>query len=123
MPIFTRFLTPADYGILSYTNSVISFIYIFCTLSLNSYVLRFYFDCKDEIEQRKMLGNIFCFIALVNIFVLVLLNVSGPRIIDISNISVPWKPYFRLAVFNNFLESFSIIPMVYYRVKQNAKSL
>ena len=28
MPIFTRFLSPADYGILSYTNSVISFIYI-----------------------------------------------------------------------------------------------
>lgn len=121
MPIFTRFLTPADYGILSYTNSVISFIYIFSTLSLNSYVLRFYFDCKDEIEQRKMLGNIFCFIALVNIFVLVLLNVSGPQIIDVTNISVPWKPYFRLAVFNNFLESFSIIPMVYYRVKQNSK--
>lgn len=122
MPIFTRFLSPADYGILSYTNSVISFIYIFCTLSLNSYVLRFYFECKDENEQQKMIGNIFCFIALVNIFVLVLLNLFGPKIIDITNISVPWKPYFRLAVFNNFLESFSIIPMVYYRVKQNAKT-
>ncbi|MBO5100708.1 MAG: oligosaccharide flippase family protein [Spirochaetaceae bacterium] len=122
MPIFTRFLSPADYGILSYTNSVISFIYVFCTLSLNSYVLRFYFECKDENEQQKMIGNIFCFIALVNIFVLVLLNLFGPKIIDITNISVPWKPYFRLAVFNNFLESFSIIPMVYYRVKQNAKT-
>lgn len=121
MPIFTRYLAPADYGILSYTNSVIAFIYVFCTLALNTYVLRFFFDCKSEEEEKKLLGNVFVFIALVNLVVLVFLNITGAKIVDNAHITVAWKPYFRLAVFNNFLESFSIIPLVYYRVKQNAK--
>lgn len=122
MPIFTRYLEPSDYGILSYTNSVIVFIYAFCTLSLNTYVLRFYFDCKTEDEKKRLIGNIFLFIALVNTVVLILLNFTMPLIIEKAHIAVPWKPYFRLAIFNNFLESFSIIPMVYFRVKQNAKA-
>lgn len=122
MPIFTRYLVPADYGILSYTNSVIAFVYAFCTLSLNTYVLRFYFDCKNEDEKKKLLGNIFVFIAFVNSVVLVLLNFAMPIVIEKAHIAVPWKPYFRLAIFNNFLESFSIIPLVYFRVKQNAKA-
>lgn len=121
MPIFTRYLTPSDYGILSYTNSVIAFIYTLCTLALNTYVLRFYFECKSEEDQKKLIGNVFIFIALINLCVLLILNIIGPLIIEKAHISVPWKPYFRLAILNNFLESFSIIPMVYYRVKQNAK--
>ena len=122
MPIFTRYLEPTDYGILSYTNSVIVFIYAFCTLSLNTYVLRFYFDCKTEEEKKRLLGNIFIFIALVNTIVLVLLNFTMPLIIEKTHIAVPWKPYFRLAIFNNFLESFSVIPMIYFRVRKNAKA-
>ncbi len=121
MPVFTRYLMPADYGILSYTNSVIAFIYVFCTLALNTYVLRFFFDCKSEEDEKRLLGNIFVFIALVNVVVLYFLNIAGPKIIDTAHITVAWKPYFRMAVFNNFLESFSIIPLLYYRVKQNAK--
>lgn len=122
MPIFTRYLTPTDYGILSYTNSVIAFIYVFCTLSLNTYVLRFYFDCKSEEEKKKLIGNIFVFIALVNAVVLLLLGFTMPFVIEKAKIAVPWNPYFRLAIINNFLESFSIIPMVYFRVKQNVKA-
>lgn len=122
MPIFTRYLAPVDYGILSYTNSVIVFIYAFCTLSLNTYVLRFYFDCKTEEDKKKLIGNVFLFIALVNTCVLILLYFTMPLIIEKAQIAVPWKPYFRLAIINNFLESFSVIPMVYFRVKQNAKA-
>ncbi|WP_296014181.1 oligosaccharide flippase family protein [uncultured Treponema sp.] len=121
MPIFTRYLSPADYGILSYTNSVIAFIYVLCTLALNTYVLRFFFDCKTKEERKKLLGNIFVFIAIINFAVLALFHFTGPFIIEKAKISVPWKPYFRLAILNNFLESFSIIPMLYYRIKQNAK--
>ena len=34
---------------------------------------------------------------------------------------MPWEPYFKLAVVSNFLEVFSVIPLVLYRVKQEAK--
>lgn len=122
MPIFTRYLLPSDYGILSYTNSVIAFIYAFCTLSLNTYVLRFYFDCKTEDEKQRLIGNIFLFIAMVNLVVLLFLNLTGEAIVKKANITISWKPYLCFAIINNFLESFSIIPMVYYRVKQNAKA-
>ena len=43
-----------------------------------------------------------------------------PYIIEHNHIQVPWNPYFRLAFIINFLDCMSIIPMVIYRVRQEA---
>lgn len=120
LPIFTAVLTTADYGILSYTSAFISFIFVFSCLSLNSYVLRHYFECKTEFDKKKLLGNIFLFIGVVNIIIFGLSYLTLPFLIDYFAIKVPWNPYFRLAIICNFLDVFTIIPMVLYRVRQQA---
>ncbi len=121
LPIYTRFLSTTDYGILNYTNSFVMFLFVLCTLSLNTYLLRYYFDKDDEIYRKKIVGNIFLTIAGVNIFFSALSYLLLPLFIQKYNIQVPWKPYFQLALLNNFLEIFSVVPLVFYRVQQNAK--
>ena len=121
LPIYTHYLSNTDYGIISYTNSFVMFLYVLCVLSLNTYVLRFYFEKEDEDYRKRLLGNFYIIIAGVNILLSLLAYFLLPIVIEKYDIQVPWNPYFKLAIITNFLEVFSVIPLVMYRVKQQAK--
>lgn len=120
LPIFTAVLTTEAYGVLSYTSAFSMFFYVLSSLCLNSYLLRHYFECKTESEKKKLIGNIFLFIGGLNIILMGLLFFLLPSAIEYFSIKVPWNPYFRLAVICNFFEVFTIVPMVLYRVREQA---
>jgi O-antigen/teichoic acid export membrane protein len=57
LPVYTRLLTPADYGVLELlylTNSVISLV---IGMGLESAVSRFYFDYEKEEDRNKVVGT------------------------------------------------------------------
>ena len=120
LPVFTRYLTTSEYGILSYTSSFMLLLTVISILSLNSYALRYYFERKDEGERRLLLGTVYMVIGLMNLILIALGWLFLPLIIDNYHIQVPWDPYFKLALINNFLASFSTIPLVIYRVRQDS---
>ena len=120
LPFFTRYLSPSDYGIISYTNSVLVFLGFLGTLSLNSYVLRFYYEAKSETEKRSIIGTAYMAIGLFNLLLVIICFIALPSIIDRFNIQIPWNPYFKLAILTNFFTSFSTIPLAIYRVRQEA---
>lgn len=121
LPIYTHYLSNADYGIISYTNSFVMFLFVLCVLSLNTYVLRFYFEKEDETYRKRLLGNFYIIITGINLLLSLLAYLLMPIVIEKYNIQVPWNPYFKLAVIANFLEVFSVIPLALYRVRQQAK--
>lgn len=120
LPLYTRFLSTSEFGIISYTNTVVLLLFTIGSLSLNSYALRFFFIKKGD-EKREMLGTITIAIALFNLLLLGLSYLILPGLIDRYNIQVPWKPFFQLSLVSNFLDSFSIIPFVIYRVQGAAE--
>lgn len=120
LPVYTRYLTPAEYGIQSYTNTIISFLFVLGTLALNSFALRFYFVWNEDKDRRRLMGSVVTAIAGMNIFILVLACILFPYLIDKFHVQVPWKPFFKLAIIANFFDSFSIVPLVIYRVRQEA---
>lgn len=120
LPIYTRYLSPEDYGINSYTHTIIMFLFVLGTFALNTYVLRYYFIHEEAEERRTLLGTIHLTIIGLNVLILGLAFLLMPPIIDFYKIQVPWNPYFRLAFIINFFECFSIIPLVLYRVRQDA---
>ena len=63
LPIFTRYLSPAEYGIISYTASITIFLFAFIVLSLNTYLLRCVFDYEKE-EDRKKLIEMYFYLSL-----------------------------------------------------------
>ncbi|MDR7208988.1 oligosaccharide flippase family protein [Flavobacterium piscis] len=121
LPILTKYLTANEYGIVSYTNSVMTFVFVIATLSLNTFVLRHYYGSKDENSRKELIGSIFLFIFGFNCALILLQMLFFPFIINFFNINIPFKPYFQLAILNNFFDVISIIPLVLYRVKENAK--
>ena len=121
LPVLTKYLTPAEYGINSYTNTVMMFSFVFCSLSLNTYLLRNYYK-EDTPEGRKAItGNIFILMLMVNGSVTILELLTFPFLIARLSIQVPFNPFFFLAIANNFLEGISIVPLVIYRVQEKAR--
>lgn len=121
LPILTKYLTADEYGIVSYTNSVMTFVFVIATLSLNTFVLRHYYSSKDENSRKELIGSVFLFIFGFNCILILLQMFFFPLLIDFFNVNIPFKPYFQLAILNNFFDVISIIPLVLYRVKENAK--
>ncbi|MBU1076078.1 MAG: oligosaccharide flippase family protein, partial [Spirochaetes bacterium] len=120
LPLFTRYLSPEDYGIINYTNSIVMFIVIISTLSLNTYLLRYYFEQKSLLLKKQLIGNIFLFILGMNIILLLLSFTFGAGIFSAFRIKVPFYPYFFLALCNNFFNVLAVVPMVIFRVQRKA---
>lgn len=54
LPIMTRILTPADYGVIEAVATMMSVVAIFATLSLDSAVQRSYYDyAPEQVTERK----------------------------------------------------------------------
>ena len=120
LPIFTRYLAPTEYGIMSYTDSITVFLFAFTILSLNTYLLRCIFDYEKEEDRKKIIGNLFLFITIINFIMFGMELVLFPKIILALNVKIKFHPYFLLALINNFLEIFSVVPLIIYRYKGKA---
>ena len=57
LPIYTKYLSPADYGTIAYTNTIMLFLFVLGSMSLNSFVLRYYFIWKEEQKRRMCLSK------------------------------------------------------------------
>ena len=70
LPIYTLYMTPADYGILGVSSSVASFLTIFMTLSLGAAAARFYYKKKEDENYVKRLYGTLVTIVLLNSIVM-----------------------------------------------------
>jgi O-antigen/teichoic acid export membrane protein len=120
LPIFTRYLTPAEYGILSYTTAISTFIYIIGSLSLHSYILRHYFECETEEERKRLFGSIAIFLLVYNLFLLGAELLILPMVFDSLKIRIPFYPYVVIELINTIINVCAILPQSYYRAKQDA---
>ena len=119
IPIFTRILSPEDFGIYAYTNAAQSILIVFSTLAIDSYLLRFYFD-KDVDQRKEMFGTIFIFLTLMNFALLGLLYFFMPLVVSNFVNNIPFKPYFLLMILTVFFEYMFMIPQVIWRVNKQA---
>jgi O-antigen/teichoic acid export membrane protein len=122
LPILTQYLSPTDYGITSYTTTIMTFIFVIASLSLNTFLLRNYYLEKTEEGRKEIIGAVFVFICLFNLALLLIQLLVFPVAIKGFGINVPFYPFFLLAIINNFFDVISIIPLVLYRIKENPKA-
>lgn len=59
LPLYTSFLSPADYGILGMVVTVTTFLDVFVTLGFDVAFSRFYFDDKSPEARRRVVTNVF----------------------------------------------------------------
>ena len=115
-PILTRYLTPSDYGIVNYVNTLSTFLIAFGFLCINTYYLVFYYRCTDELERKKLLGNLTSFIILLNVIIVFALLFFGKYLFSALGSNISFFPFICIAIFSNFFNIFSILPSALYRL-------
>ncbi|MDP5158288.1 MAG: oligosaccharide flippase family protein [Flaviramulus sp.] len=116
LPILTLYLTPSDYGIVNYVNTLNTFLLALGFLSINTYFLVFYYRCESIEDQKKLLGNLSTFIILLNSVLVVILLFFGKSIFNSLGSNIDFYPYLFVGILINFFNLFSILPSAFFRV-------
>lgn len=99
IPVYTRLLSPSDYGILAIVTSIASLLTVFYTLSLSSASSRFYFeDPQNENYLKELWGTNITFVLIVSICLSTFLILKGDKIFSLFIGDLPFYPYVLLGL-------------------------
>jgi O-antigen/teichoic acid export membrane protein len=121
IPLYTRYLTTGDYGVISSVFAISSVLGIFCLMGLNGAVTRFFFDYNDFNERRKYLGSISIFLLLSTFIIISLLDIFGRNILNKIIPDIPFNPYLRLSIWTIFFMINTSILLAIYRAQEKSK--
>jgi O-antigen/teichoic acid export membrane protein len=93
IPVYTRFLTPSDYGIMSMLMLLNSFIAIILPLGLDAAFMRFYCDCKNEREKSAVYTTALLFITVLGFITAISLSVFSSQISSILFSATKYSAY------------------------------
>jgi len=78
IPVYSRFISPADFGILAIFILLISILNILFGIGLHAAFLRFYYDCETVEERKRLAGTVVIFLLCFSaIFSLILIANEG----------------------------------------------
>ena len=121
IPIYTRYLTTSDYGIVSNVVAIINFFSILFVFGMDAVWGRFYFDFKDRSQEQKIfLGNIFIFLIGYGLVWLLVLFIWGKHLFNLILPELDFWPYVVLGVLTAYFGVFFRIKRMIFRVRQQS---
>lgn len=119
--LYTRYLTPADYGVLAIIVIVSTIIEALLSFGLASAIIRFYYQITDEEERKRFYGAMWTFLILIPLGLLWPLAQYGEVIFTVLFRQIAFDPYIRAAIWIGFLNvAFTILPTMLYRAQEKA---
>ncbi len=118
LPIYTRFLTPSDYGTIELLSMTLDFVAIILGLRIGEAIFRYYTDYETKNDKNEVISTALWLVAIVNT-VGVLLLVVGVKPISIMVFGNAGQVR-NLLLFSLTLlmQGFIGIPMTYIRAQQ-----
>ena len=107
IPLYTRYLTVDDYGIISVVGVTSSVLQIFYMVGLGSAAVRFYYDYQNIEDIKIYYFNVLMFVSVIPLFFSFLLTFVGSFVSPALFKEIPFYPYFLMAIWLAYL---SLIP-------------
>ena len=120
LPIFTRYLSTEDYGILSYSLVAATFFSSLGSLSIQPFIIRHYYDALAANDTQRFFGSIFLFLLAYNAVLLTVSSLVLPSVFAAAQIQVPFRPYVQIAFLSAMLQVLALVPMCYFRATERA---
>ncbi|MCK5608089.1 oligosaccharide flippase family protein [Candidatus Pacearchaeota archaeon] len=99
IPLYTRLLTPSDYGILAVVTAITSLLGVFYMLGLPASSNRFYFeDPQNEKYVKELWGTNISFILIISFSFTTLLLLTGDRLFQSFIGEIAFYPYIVLGL-------------------------
>jgi O-antigen/teichoic acid export membrane protein len=123
IPVYTRFLSPADYGIVGLASSITAVLGILYPLGLQSAALRFYYDARDEVSRRELLGTLAVVVLLFGAVLTLALAATplGPALFGATIRDIPFRPYVTTLLWTALFANAAVIPLVIFRVREQPR--
>lgn len=122
IPLWTRFLTPSDFGIIGAVTAYSGVILAVVSMSLFSYIsLVYYESLNDEKKQKEFISSIIIFQIAFSGVIIVIINIFGPYLWAVVNSGlIPYNPYVPLMLWTVFFNSTLRIPLTLYQAEQRS---
>ncbi len=121
LPLFTRLLTPADYGALGILQLLSSVTKIVFRLGLDGAFFRVHYDQPDEPARRRLAGTVVLFTAASGTLLFALCALGAPLIGGLlfrsSGVPALWL---LLVLADTYVGAFSFVPQALLRIEQRA---
>lgn len=121
LPLYTAYLTPEDYGIISLATVTGTIFMIISTAGLRGAVLKFYYEFDQEIQRRRFYGTLWLFYLLIPGLLLFIFELKGDIIFGKILPSVAYHPYIRLALWIFYVKALFVeMPLEIFKAKSEA---
>ena len=120
LPIYTRFLSPAEYGIVALTVTCTAFLGMLYPLGLRGAISRTYYSVGSSEELKERVGTLWIAMMLSSAVMALLLELTGPSLAGALLPEIPFYPYLRLAVWTAFLSVMGLTPLVLLQAQERA---
>ena len=121
LPIYTRYLTPSDYGVIAMLLTIEAVAKVVFRWGVDTAFMRLYYDCADAAARQRLASTIFFFLLAVN-GSLVMAAVSGAGWLSVQLFSTPQHALLiALVIVNTFVAGFYFIPFQVLRIGEHSK--
>lgn len=124
LPVYTRYLSPADYGILGSLEAVSRLLPVILSLGLDGAFVRFYYGARQQSENEVQLlfSTLFWSLAGWGTLATALVLALAPSVLA-PQMGVPWWPYFPLVVAAPLLGQLALIGASYQSANLRARNV
>jgi len=117
LPVFSRLLSPVDYGIWALLLTVELVTKILFRWGVDASFMRLYYDCHDQRDRQRLASTIFFFLLAVNAGLLAVGVAAAPLVAD-HLFGVPGQSLLlQLVLVNTFIGGFYFIPFHVLRIQ------
>ncbi|GIK39308.1 MAG: polysaccharide biosynthesis protein [Chloroflexota bacterium] len=109
IPLYTTFLSPADYGILAITSTVASVLSVLYLQSLEGAITRFHYDYSDPVSRKGYYGTVWILMVGFTLVTSLLLAGIGNQVAPLLFTNIPYTPYLSLVVWTTFITNSSLV--------------
>lgn len=116
LPLYSYYLTPADYGLLGLVLTTATLIDVFVTLGFDVAFTRFYFDEDSDANHRRVITTVFYVKFFYGGLLLAVVAFFCPQIAELVTGDADNAIYFQVALINIFFTNWSDLPYTLFRL-------
>jgi len=120
LPIYTRYLTPNDYGIKELVALSTDIIVMLLTIAISDAIYRFYFKYENIKDRNEVISSAIIVISIVGLFAIVLLSFSTKLMAHLILDSAELYYFFLIAFASLWFQSLNNIGYTYLRAEQKS---
>jgi O-antigen/teichoic acid export membrane protein len=120
LPIYTQFLTPADYGTLQLLQMTTDVAFVLFAAGTTAGVLRYYFKAESDRERNEVMSSAFVLVAALSAAAAIAVALAAPLLARHALGGAGSPGLVRLAATSFLLESLFAVPLLYVQARQRA---